>query len=90
MKEEEEIKKLNEVINFIAKRNELDKLIKSSNNKLSDDNDTIKKAKKTLKDNMSADTNKLSSKDFEEKRKNIEEVINELKAAIEATKKSKN
>ncbi|WP_258456709.1 Lmp protein, partial [Metamycoplasma hominis] len=31
LKEEEEIKKLNEVINFIAKRNELDKLIKSSN-----------------------------------------------------------
>ncbi|MGC7173490.1 Lmp protein [Metamycoplasma hominis] len=90
LKEEEEIKKLNEVINFIAKRNELKELIESSNNKLSDDNGAIKKAKKTLEDNMSADTNKLSSKDFEEKRKNIEEAINELKAAIEATKKSKN
>lgn len=90
LKEEEEIKKLNEVINFLTKRKELEELIKSSNNKLSDDNDTIKKAKKTLKDNMSADTNKLSSKDFEEKRKNIEKAIIELKAAIEATKKSKN
>ena len=90
LKEEEEIKKLNEVINFLAKRKELKELTESSNNKLSDDNDAIKKAKKTLEDNMSVDTNKLSSKDFEEKRKNIEKAIIELKAAIEATKKSKN
>ncbi|MTH76101.1 Lmp protein, partial [Mycoplasma hominis] len=88
LKEEEEIKKLNEVINFLAKRKELEELIKSSNIQSSED--AIKKAQKILNDNMSADTNKLSSKDFEEKRKNIEEAINELKAAIEATKKSKN
>lgn len=73
---------------YVNKRNELEKLIKSSNTQSNED--AIKKAQKTLDDNKIANTNESSSKDFEEKRKNIEEAINELKAAIEATKKSKN
>ncbi|MEX1819999.1 Lmp protein [Metamycoplasma hominis] len=88
LKEEEGIKKLNEVLEYVNKRNELEKLIKSSNTQSNED--AIKKAQKTLDDNKIANTNESSSKDFEEKRKNIEEAINELKAAIEATKKSKN
>ena len=88
LKEEEGIKKLNEVLEYVNKRNELEKLIKSSNTQSNED--AIKKAQKTLDDNKIANTNESSSKDFEEKRKNIEKAINELKAAIEATKKSKN
>ncbi|QKX31437.1 Lmp protein [Metamycoplasma hominis] len=88
LKEEEGIKKLNEVLEYVNKRNELEKLIKSSNTQSNED--AIKKAQKTLDDNKIANTNESSSKDFEEKRKNIEKAIIELKAAIEATKKSKN
>ncbi|MGC7160261.1 hypothetical protein ACP0BV_02575 [Metamycoplasma hominis] len=88
LKEEEEIKKLNEVLKYVNKRKELEELIKSSN--IQSNNDAIKKAQKTLDDNKIANTNESSSKDFEEKRKNIEKAIIELKAAIEATKKSKN
>lgn len=88
LKEEEVIKKLNEVINFIAKRKELEELIKLSDIKQYED--AVKEAQKILDDNKAKNTDELSSKDFEEKRKNIEEAINELKAAIEATKKSKN
>ena len=88
LKEEEGIKKLNEVLEYVNKRNELEKLIKSSNTQSNED--AIKKAQKTLDDNKIANTNESSSKDFEEKRKNIEKAINELKAAIEAKKKSKN
>lgn len=88
MKEEEGIKKLNEVLEYVNKRNELEKLIKSSN--IQSNDDAIKKAQKTLEDNKVANTDESSSKDFEEKRKNIEKAIIELKAAIEATKKSKN
>lgn len=86
--EEEEIKKLNEVLKYVNKRKELEELIKSSN--VQSNNDAIKKAQKTLEDNKVANTNESSSKDFEEKRKNIEKAIIELRAAIEATKKSKN
>ncbi|MGC7154394.1 hypothetical protein ACP0B0_02515 [Metamycoplasma hominis] len=70
------------------KKNELEELIKSSNTQSNED--AIKKAQKTLDDNKATNTDELSSKDFEEKRKNIEKAIIELKAAIEATKKSKN
>lgn len=88
LKEEEEIKKLNEVLEYVNKIKELKELIKSSN--IQSNDDAIKKAQKTLDDNKIANTNESSSKDFEEKRKNIEKAIIELKAAIEATKKSKN
>ncbi|WP_203282863.1 V-type ATP synthase subunit I domain-containing protein [Metamycoplasma hominis] len=88
LKEEEGIKKLNEVLEYVNKRKELEELIKSSN--IQSNNDAIKKAQKTLDDNKATNTDGLSSKDFEEKRKNIEKAIIELKAAIEATKKSKN
>ncbi|WP_203276429.1 coiled-coil domain-containing protein [Metamycoplasma hominis] len=88
LKEEEVIKKLNEVINFIAKRKELEELIKLSDIKQYED--AVKEAQKILDDNKAKNTDELSSKDFEEKRKNIEKAIIELKAAIEATKKSKN
>lgn len=88
LKEEEVIKKLNEVINFITKRKELEELIKLYDIKQYED--AIKKAQKILDDNKAKNTDELSSKDFEEKRKNIEKAIIELKATIEATKKSKN